>query len=273
MKHGKVFCSLFFALCCAGREVPAADLKLNGQRINAVQSTAAPNINCNRGEGSINCGHGGGSDPDKTPFLQELVRDADNRSFYHVIIGDPDSGGFVQEVYIQASGARWRGGIGSASGGSLFTADYQAPLAAGAVSGNGTGNPTRVIMQQVVQDGDMKQVFLKDQFLTKPKISNEISSGEMHMEFTADMRDLSLMDMDTAATVINRLAFTGLDEGAFDLGTNAPYSHVTAGQYLWVPGDGPDQSGGTWKYKEDDMIDPALYDWVFYRHPDENPPS
>jgi hypothetical protein len=270
-----MFCHLFFALCCAGgHAAAAADLKLNWQRLNSAQSTAAPNINCNRGEGSINCGHGSGSDPDKTPFLQELVRDADNRSFYHVIIGDPNSGGFAQEVYIQASGATWQGGTGSASGGTLFTADYQAPLAAGAVSGNGTGNPTQVIMQQIVQDGDLRQVFLKDRFLTKPKISSEIRTTEMQMEFTADMRDLSLMDKDTAAAVINRLALTGTDEGAFDLGTNAPYSHVTAGQYLWVPGDGPGQSGGGWEYKEDDMVDPAaLYDWTFYRNPDKNPSS
>jgi hypothetical protein len=40
-----------------------ADYTLDFQRINKSTSAAAPNINCNRGEGAVNCGHGTGPDP------------------------------------------------------------------------------------------------------------------------------------------------------------------------------------------------------------------
>lgn len=253
----------------------AADFALNWQRVNTAQSTAAPNINCNRGEGSINCGHGGGSDPDKTPFLQEIVRGSDNRNYYHVIVGDPDSG-FAQEVFIMASGRSWQGGMGSASGGIAFTANSQSPLAAAAVSGNATGNPTRVVMQQIVAGGGVHQEFLKDEFQFKPLISHTLDSDGVHMEFVADMRHLSLADMSTAAAVTNRITFTDPDSGNagnFDLAFDAPQSHVNAGQYLWTPGSGPGQSSGSWQYQDGGAFDPTLVDWIFFRHAEENPPS
>lgn len=274
MTHREIIYGLLFGLCCAYNiHANAADLKLNWQRANANQSTSAPNINCNRGEGSINCGHGGGSDPDKTPFLQEIVRGTDNRNYYHVIVGDPKSGGFAQEVYIQASGASWQGGTGSASGGVAFSAVNQYSLAAAALSGNATGNPTQVLMQQIVSDGEMLQKFVKDEFQFKPLITNIINTAEMRSEFQADMRNLALSEMNTAAQVTNLLTFTDQDTGEFDSAIDATGSHVSAGQYRWIPGTGPGQSGGTWEYKDEDILDPALVDWIFFRHADENPPS
>lgn len=273
MKHRNSLCRILagaaFAACFSAH---AADFPLNWQRVNTTQSTAAPNINCNRGEGSINCGHGGGSDPDKTPFLQEIVRGADNRNYYHVIVGDPDSG-FAQEVFIMASGRSWQGGTGSASGGIAFTANSQNPLANAAVSGNATGNPTRVVMQQIIDDGGTRQEFLKSEFLFKPLITHTLDSAGVHMEFTADMRRLSLADMTTAAAVTNRIVFDDQAAGNFDLAFDAPQSHVTAGQYLWKPGSGPGQSGGSWQYQDGSAFDPTLVDWIFFRHAEENPPS
>jgi len=245
-----------------------AEFALDFHRLNAITSTAAPNINCNRGEGAVNCGHGGGSDPDTTPFLQELVTGDDGFSYFHVIIGDPahdpGGGGFAQEVYIRAGGASWQGGQGSSSGGTNIFTGNLSPLAAASVSGNGTGNPTHVIMRQIINDGDMTQEFIKDRLLYKPRISQTIDNAALHMIFDVDMRNLRLDDINSTVPVVNQLTLAGVNSGGFDMALDAPDSHVTAGQYRWIPGSGPGQSGGSWEYLEGNPLDPATVDWVFY---------
>lgn len=254
-----------------------------------------PFASCNRpGEVDINCtvqsGQVGISDPDKTPFLQERVVGTDGNVYYHLIIGLPTSD-FGQEIYIRAnSGVRWApsfiidadgraGAAGSSSGGTvtfqaptnIFSSSQlflnQKPLDADeSISGNSTGNPNRVVMRQIVKGTDFSQEFLKDTLLGKPEITQTISNADMTMQFVANMRSLTYNDTTTAAPMVNTLSLTG--GGGFDIAT-APNKGVTAGQYRWVPGTGPDQTGGTYVYVEGGY-DPTTENWKAFRDPNQN---
>lgn len=265
-----------------------ADFVLNWtpDTVNRVGGTILPYINCNRGEPNVNCFDQSARvsaipDPDKTPFLQERVVGSDGQTYYHVIIGLPTDA-FSQEIFIRANGANWPflPVQGSSSGGTvtfapnptifssteLFT--NQKPLDADeSISGNSTGNPTRVVMRQVNNDSGFSQEFLKDTLLNKPRISQSLNSGDMSMQFIADMRGISYTNNSTAAPLINTLTLMGA--GGFNMATDAQSSSVTAGQYLWVPGTGPDQSSGTYQHVEGGY-NPYSEDWKAFLREDQN---
>lgn len=292
---GAFLCLLF------GAEIAHADFALNwapdlvnrnsGTDINgnprAVPATNLPYVNCNRGEGVFNCrvesSNFSAVDPDRTPFLQEIVRGTDGNNYYHVIVGLPDTG-FAQETFIRANGSNWpafpsvqgssAGGTttfqGFGGSGTIF--NNQRPLDADeSINGNSTGNPTRVVMRQINSDAEFSQEFLKDTLLNKPRISQVFNSPELTMTFVSDMRGLLLTDMSTAAAVVNTLNLAQ-GGGSFDMARDAQpgRSQITAGQYQWLPGAGPDQSGGTYQYSQGGY-DPYLENWKAFRDPLQNP--
>jgi len=282
---GACFCLL------SGAQTSRADFALNWapDAVNRFGDNTLPYVNCNRGEQNVNCIDQSArispiQDPDKTPFLQERVIGSDGQVYYHVIVGLPTST-FAQETFIRAGGAlNWGAGFinvqGSSAGGTvtfapsnavfsssqLFTT--QKPLDADeTISGNSTGNPTRVVMRQINNDGEFSQEFFKDSLLNKPRISQSINNADMSTQFIADMRGISYTDSSTAAPLINTLTLPGA--GGFNMATDAQASHVTAGQYVWVPGAGPDQSSGTYQYSEGGY-DPYLENWKAFRRADQN---
>lgn len=278
-----------------------ADFALNWTRIGDAFGGGLPNLNCNRGEGGVGCTIESQrtqlNDPDKTPFLQERIIGPDGQSYYHLIVGDSTSE-FAQETFIRAgSTVIWGGGFlsipGSSSGGTTtfqgcntctrFTTPSifanQRPLDPNeTISGNSTANPKRVEMRQVHNvsndQGEFFQEFLKDSLLNKPRITqslvNTAENAEIQAFFQTDMRGLNYDDMTTAAPVINTMSLPG-GAGSFNMALDAQASHVTAGQYRWIPGTGPDQTSGTWEYLGGGGFDPYLEDWKAFRSTTENP--
>ncbi|MCC6302512.1 MAG: hypothetical protein IT489_06905 [Gammaproteobacteria bacterium] len=232
----------------------------------------------------------------QTPFVYERVLDG-TTPYYHLIVGDPASG-FAQEVYIQAgffgqTGGNCRGpvtcagtadAIGptvSASGGDTavafgFEGNGFDPLSSDATSsGNSSGNPSRVQMRQLVTDGDLTVDFVKDKYLEKPSITNIIDASDLNATVIIDSTGNPLNSAATASVVTNTTELKGANlppdvsspNGGpsavrFDMATDAPDAHVTAGRYSYAPGPGPGGSGGTYTYSEGSAnINP---DWSSY---------
>lgn len=220
----------------------------------------------------------------------------DGQTYYHVMVGLPTQE-FAQETFIRAgSTALWGAGFigvggggvpGSSSGGTTTFRGFgttpgifanQKPLDPDeTISGNSTANPKRVEMRQVHNvsndQGEFFQEFLKIVFSINPKLRNRWSTQRKMRKstfFQTDMRGLNYDDMNTAAPVINTMTLPG-GAGSFNMATDAQASHVTAGQYRWVAGTGPDQSSGTWQYLSGSGFDPYLEDWKAFRSATENP--
>jgi hypothetical protein len=229
--------------------------------------------------------HGGSAIPGaQTPFIYERVLDSSNVPYYHMVIGDPNSD-FAQEVYIQVGGPNIAGqsivigGIGpqgSASSGTPQALgngqDPLGPVDFSTVSGerytgNSSGNPTRVQMQQVNTDGDLSVEFTKDKFAEKPSITNNISSTDFSATFKVDSTGNGY-SASTPSTVTNKVEITDpttqQQVGNFDMTADAQGSHitvsgrdtddqdsnVTAGRYTYTPGAGNMGSRGTYTYSE-----------------------
>ena len=190
-------------------------------------------------------GGGNAPAPDRTPFLREYIEllnpdgTPTGANYVHMIVGslttDPNTGvetGFAQEVYIRSGNGAYSFSGGKPGcnrsnlqcGGSNLEGGNIAPWNSGngqiaAIStigdplsgnqhltGNGTGDPTRVIIRQVLKvdkpEGRIEQEFLKAGLLTKPKITQNITStsgGTMSSQFVLDM---SLIDYLTNTTSV-----------------------------------------------------------------------
>lgn len=242
-----------------------AEFSLNFQpNPNVVSSWA--NVSCEGG------GMGGGGC--STPFLQELVDD-NGTQYYHVIVGDVNSD-FVLEFYIRNGGCCWwSGGMGgggtpySSSGGDAGNANE--PLAAPSISGNGTGNPTRVYMRQIIQDGQVRQEFLKTQEAIKPRITQTIDNSASRLAFELDMSNGDYASFSTPAQFVNTMTL-GLTDGSgdFDMATDASQSNITAGQFTYTAGGGHGGSAGGYSYI-DGGFDVYGIDWLSYCDPSQNP--
>lgn len=204
---------------------------------------------------------------DGTPFFQALFTETGtNKKFYHVIIGDKNKKGqarneMVFEYFIEATTS------------STYTRDSEGPVSASYIDsssdtnalynmtrpydgtqlkqGNGSGNPTRTIMNQVLynDDGTVNTQFLKGikggavnfnqttgnmtvtggtiDFNSKPIITQFANSAEMYNQFTIDMRDKTYqdgtpVDFDQKITNITKLrevagsARLAADQGDYD---------------------------------------------------------
>lgn len=235
-------------------------------------------LSCNRGEVSSGCNHGGGPSTEKTPFLQELAFDGSN-TYFHVIVGDPTQN-FAQETFIRLGVRTWpnnqpnsvsAGTAGTANGGWNGGGDAT-PLGPSMVSGSGTANPERVQVRQIVRDPEMTQEFLKNTFLTKPRITQTVTSGDMTSFFDLNMTGIAYRgpgSTTSVAPLINTVTIGSAGAGNFDMARNKQNSTVTAGQFSWAPGGGDGGSAGTYTYVGGNFNLNAI-DWRAYYNPGDN---
>jgi hypothetical protein len=228
----------------------------------------------------------------------EIVTDPDNgNSYYHMIIGDL-ADGFIQEYFIQMgygtysfSGAACcvPADAASASGGvSTFDRSTQLgngydpldmnkdSIAQASESGNGTGNPTRIIMRQIVSDGEIMMEFLKDKYAYKPRISQQLTSPDITAFYDMDMRNSTYSDAATPGVLINTIQLWG--EGVpgvsatFDHATEAQNPYVTGGMFTYTDGADFGGSAGTYSYADGASFDQTGLTWKSYWDPVANNP-
>ena len=84
-----------------------------------------------------------------------------------------------------------------------------------------------------------------------------------------DMRNITYDDMDTTGLISNTLSFTENIPGDFDMATDQHKSEVTAGRYIYIPGDGNLESAGTYEYFDGDFFIDDI-DWESFRHEEQN---
>ena len=146
---------------------------------------------------------------------------------------------------------------------------------------NGRGNPTRVVMRQVLggewdgenlscDSSEFCMEFLKDSELTKPLIRQRINSGVVTSEFSIDMRAIAYDDIDTVAPIVNTVTFAEDIPGGFDMATDIQASVVNGGRYTYILGSGQDGSLGTYEYW-DGGFNMENIKWETYRDPAINP--
>ncbi len=324
-KSINLFSTLSVWLCLAA-STPAFAVEpfvLNWQQQKASLNGIA-DFSCNRGADaggqfgspcSTAIGFSNISDPDKTPFLQEIVTGADGLSYYHMIIGSVDSSGnpivpsaanqstipFAQEIYIRRqSGSSCVAVSCSFSGGSIdgFSSgggngfDPLKNDMTSASTGNRSGFPTRVIMKDILNDGQISQIFLKDTLADKPTITQTITSKDaggtidMTAQFAIDMSNSTYGDNTKAGLITNKLTFAGANAkipGNFD--ANGPdnsfvtansqtgKTNVTGGRYTFVEGTAGNSNTfgqGTYTYINGDDAASNL-DWNAFRNDEQNP--
>lgn len=241
----------------------------------------------------------------QTPFLYERVT-LDGNTYYHMIIGDgvedglPSVERFGQEVFIQVGGNNnlftgaglpgtegAAGPLANASSSSRGFADgintdggsQVDPLRQdNAFTGNSTGNPNRVQMRQLVIDGELTVDFVKDTFLDKPNIRNEIETSEIRSLFLMDSTGNRYDTMETPSAVTNSLELLDPDvpesAASFDAAQAAGAS-ITAGRYTYEPTTGAvgtnfGGAGGDYQYFDGGSnLNP---DWgSFFDHREANP--
>lgn len=255
-----------------------------------------PYFNCNRpGENAANCGLRSGEDPDKTPFLQEVVS-FNGRSYYHVIVGLPGQD-FAQEAFIGTGGGSFLwGDSGSGGQGSCMcswsntrgmSGNGWDPLNSNSsFSGNGTGNPTQVVMRQIVRSAEMQQEFLKDRLAYKPQISQSVTTPDVRTNFVVDMRSIDYASSSTPVDMINTVIFSDPSLPEFDIKATASTAdvEVAAGRYTYRGNVGggwggwggwPGWSGGGGSVSsaylyEDGAPAPLAADWSQFYDPLQN---
>lgn len=288
----------------------AGHVDFNWQQRGTLSGTA--DFSCGRGVADPGCNIGGSADPDRSAFLQEIVT-IQGIQYFHMIVGGVDSSGnpvnptstneatipFAQEVFVRTqSGTFCFATVCSASGGNESgfgnNGNGNDPLANNMLSsgtGNRSGFPTRVMIKEIMNDGQISQVFLKDTFANKPKITQTITSKDtggaidMTADFIIDMRNSTYSDNTKAGLITNKVTFAGANAnipGNFDVNgpsndfttANAGTTNVTGGRYTFVEGSGGNSGTfgqGTYAYISagDDAV--SNLDWNAFRGRAENP--
>jgi hypothetical protein len=253
------------------------------------------------------CYNGTGVSADQTRFYYERVD-----GYWHLIIGDPSVDSFVQETYIPTlsqfhspSGGHepvfftLNGNLQEWSGNGWDPLEFEnktyGPENA-SFSGNGTGDPTRVVIRQILGTGSLAggggdiqewtcaadqfcQEFLKAEAGFKPKITQRYTAPDLVINFVLDMSAISYSDMTTAATMINTVSVidagfpapgeqfapgpmvggSGRDSANFDMATDAGTLDVTGGKYTYTPGSGWHDDGDGDVFR---AYGPGFYDYV-----------
>ncbi len=259
------------------------------------------------------CGMGGGMmggrGTDPTPFLQQVVIDpATNITYYHVIIGNPAIAGtdFALEYYVRTTpsgtggatcyfgcaNARVGGGMGGGGMGGGMGGGGPAPLSSSsgtaanennplsinpAISGNATGNPTRVYMRMINNEPGFTDEFIKAKEANKPKITQTVTDQGIAATFSLDMSALGYTGtQNTPGTIVNKLVVTspGLPAGSanFDIADFAATRNVTGGRYTYTPGTGDGGSAGRYSYAGGPLTTTVI-DWPAFCDPAQNAAS
>jgi hypothetical protein len=220
----------------------------------------------------------------------EIVTDPDNgNTYYHMIVGDLATG-FIQETYIQmgygnygatalgepADSASASGGVSSFDRTTVLGTGYDPldanknSMAQAVISGNGTANPNRVIMRQIVSDGEVMMEYLKDKYANKARISQMMVATDITANFDLDMRNSTFADASTVGIITNTMQLWGqgvpYDSSVFDMAKDAPNAVVNGGKYTYTTGSGFGGSEGTYNYS-DGGFDQTAVDWASYMDP------
>jgi len=223
----------------------------------------------------------------QTPFLFagqsfSTVTDPETGDrYYHMIIGSAAEG-FLQETYIEVHsvpGAMLVNELGQLSLSGTDTGDNgHDPL--GMVldslgTGNGQANPRKVVMRQLVSDGEIMMEFKKDQLLMKPVIRQILRSPDVTALFQLDMSNSSYDDNTTPGLMTNILHINtpSLAENiVFDLATDADKSTVTGGRYTYSDGEERGGTSGSYQHVDGGGFDVDNVKWEnFFDHASENP--
>lgn len=284
----------------------AADFSFNWGRITTGTGGGNAYINCNRGETESRCNVGSRDDPSHTPFLQEEVT-IGGVNYFHLIIGSTDSAGnpinpttanestipFAQEVFIQVqAGTNCNLTACSYSGGDIqsgfaSTGNGWDPLRTDSVfTGDATGIATRSGMKLVINEADMKQIFLKDSLSLKPKITQTITAADLTANFILDMSNSNYSTNTTAGLMTNSVTLIGANagiQGNFDANStatnfttaNAQTLNITGGRYTYAPGSGWNGTTtvftpGTYTYVDNGSANLTTVDWNTFRDPMDN---
>ena len=221
------------------------------------------------------------SDPDTTPFFQGTYTDPVTfERYWHMIVGDPSTG-FAMESYIPRifSYESTSGGRPSRimSWGSVTLEDQSGngwdPLGINPsrdfdYTGNGTADPTKVIMRQIMggtwnsttqtwscdNSDQYCSEFLKDQFLFKPKITQKINESDMVQNFVLDMSSITYSDDITTGSIINTLTITDPGMPDFDP-TAGDFQMIDSTITISHPASGssnfnPNITGGRYTYTQ-----------------------
>lgn len=229
--------------------------------------------------------HGADIIEGQTPFLMEgplqlpeLVQDPDTGGiYYHMIVGDM-ADGFIQETFIQAGFSNFPGGSSSASpgDGDGSGGNGRDPLDRdpGIYTANAKGNPKKVLIRQIITDGEITMEYLKDRYDRKALITQSISAPDLNANFALDMRNSTYDDMSTAGEIINTMEIPSLGEdglGSFDMATDTQKTFVTGGRYTYTDGPEVGSSGGTYDYF-DGGYDHINQEWDLYFDPNQDNP-
>ena len=241
---------------------------------------------------------GSGVSPAQTPYLYDahslerpqIVTDpATGKTYYHMIFGDLAEG-FIQESYVEMGfgnyGSQELGepaNSGSASGGhseynstTTFGNGYD-PLdmdidaaARSVTSGNGSANPNRVTVRQIMSDGEIMMEVLKDRYTTKPRISQMVIAPDISMLFEIDMRAIDYNTDDAEVVIFNTMQLwqgnVHPSTAQYDMATDSEKSYVNAGKFTYTEGTGFGGSEGVYDYV-DGYYDNNNHDWGRYIDP------
>jgi len=221
----------------------------------------------------------GGSHRDGSAMYQREFS-SNGKSYYHVIVGDHTQDSFYMDFIIEASASytRYDGNwVGSASSGSQEHQEFgiAKPYSNNSSrNGNGTGNPNRVIMRQVIDDGIMRSEFLKDQLDKKPLIKQDITGNGVLMKLSLDMRGKTYLDNApvTEADWTNTIILEGIAAGSTgDFGSiSYTGSNLTAGAYTYMSGSRNGGANGIYTYQQEGGFQPVNFDYSVYCDPDQN---
>jgi len=207
---------------------------------------------------------------DQTPFLTagplelpELVSDLETGAiYYHLIVGS-EADGFIQETYIQAGYAYYPGGSGSAVGGAGNSSGGNGldPLNSNPdiSAANAAATPKRVLVRQIVSDGEISMEYLKDRYDRKARISQALTTAEINADFSIDMRNSSFGDANTVGAIAITMNLSSIGIGVFDMSNDTQNSTVTGGLYTYTDGRGYGGSDGAYNYIDS-----------HYNHKDQN---
>lgn len=242
------------------------------------------NINCNPGDDEINAAHNDG-----TPMYQRIFRDNNTGNYYwHIIIGDyydqasdpVNTQGFHLEYIIQAnSSSRFDDHIATASSASttwvnsntaenIGGRDVYDEGTNGLYTTTGYANPKRVLVRQIMEDEETVSTFLKDDFNSKPFISQTVVDNKVtdpnttvNNEFTMDMRAISYDTADNTGVIVRNITNIGggleaANQGDYDTTDASVTPHyfnqedtvLSAGKFTWATGTGNLGSKGTYTY-------------------------
>lgn len=251
------------------------------------QRQSVANVGCKDGLSTVN-GHNRSefSCGDGFYFMQEIVSDGTNQ-YYHVIVGDPIQDAFAQEFFIRTAGCCWFTAKGPANNPMFGAAPLSAswgdtgkllssalfPLAPVTLSGNGSGNPSRIYMKQINQDTEMYLEFNKAFETKKPTIIQVTQDANFKSDFKLDNSNAGYSEMIAAKEFKNTLTVYDngkeFSVGGFDAANNAQKPVVTGGMYTYLEGPTMDGSFGMYFYEEAEY-DPVYINWLSYCDPAEN---